>query len=329
MKLELRKEYTIEDAGSKQFHRLVLLESGTIVGFFDNEDACSLLWIDENGTTETGTGLIDCNPFDTPALFHFQGYAGIYSSNNDYVVLYHEEDKSNPVKLPIRNNLPQIGFPQFSKSLSNYKYAGNSDDNIVPILFTDSGLLPVYIAQLQIDVENSEASWLNIQYWDNKTGIDLEAASFQRPARPFAILHALRKQESTYTFGIGHRDSGYLKSGMDYSDLVTINNTGAINDTLFTLGRLYKEDKKGGKECIFSSSGRYAILTPVYKSDDWKNRQRLFDLQTHELIEVTLPGEVSGFRIIDHHHDQFLMADNYINQTFAGTANIAVSGELP
>ena len=329
MKLELQKKYAVEDAGSKQFHRLVLLESGTILGFFSDEDTCSLMWIDENGIMEKVVEQVDCDPFDTPALFHFQGYAGIYSSNKDFVVLYHEGDRSNPVQLPIRNSLPQIGFPQFNKPLSNYKYAGNTDDNIIPVLFMDSGLLPVYIAQLHIDLDKKEASWLDLKHWGNKAAIDLEAASFPRPGTPFALLHALRKQDTIFTFGIGHRDSGYLKPGMDYSDLVTINNTGAISDTLFSLGRLYKEGKKGGKECVFSSSGRYAILTPVFKSDDWKNKQRLFDLQTRELIELTLPKEIAGFRIIDHHHDQFLLADNYINLIFAGTANIAVSVALP
>lgn len=97
-----------------------------------------------------------------------------------------------------------------------------------------------------------------------------------------------------------------------------------LDDTLFSLGRLYKENKKGGKECIFSSSGRYAILTPVYKSDDWKNQQRLFDLQSRELIEVALPKEVAGYRIIDHNHDQFLLANNYTNLIFARTGNLAV-----
>jgi hypothetical protein len=324
MKLELRKKYAVEDAGSKQFHRLVLLESGAIVGFFSKDDTGSILWIDKNGTTEVEIELVDCDPFNIPALFHFQGYAGIYSSNKDIVVLYHEDDKSTPVMLPIRNSLPQMAFPRFNKPLPNYGYAGNTDDNIVPILFRDSGLLPVYIAQLQIDLDKKEASWLDLKHWGNKADIDLEAASFQRPGTPFAVLHALRKQASIFTFGIGHRDNGYLKPGMDYSDLVTINDTGTISDTLFSLGRLYKENKKGGKECIFSSSGRYAILTPVYKSDDWKNRQRLFDLQTREMIEVGLPAEVSGYRIIDHHHDQFLMADNYTNLIFAATANIAV-----
>ncbi|HEY8954282.1 hypothetical protein [Chitinophaga sp.] len=109
----------------------------------------------------------------------------------------------------------------------------------------------------------------------------------------------------------------------------TINNTGVINDTLFSMDRLYKEAQKGRKECIFSSSGRYAILTPVYKSDDWKNKQRLFDLHTCELIEVTLSKPVSSYRIIDHQHDQFLLTDNHTNLIFAGTANLTIAAVAP
>ncbi len=203
--------------------------------------------------------------------------------------------------------------------MSNYKYAGNSDDNIIPFLFGNGGLLPVYIAHLQIDVTGAAASWLNLQYWNNKTAVCLAEENFTKPEKPFAILHALRKQDTCYTYGIGNRDSGYLKPGMEFSELVSIHETGIIKETLFLLGRLYKEAKKGGKECIFSLSGKYAILTPVYKSDDWKNKQKLFHLASRQLIDIELSKEFSGYRIIDHHNDSFLLVDNHINIICANT----------
>lgn len=92
---------------------------------------------------------------------------------------------------------------------------------------------------------------------------------------------------------------------MEFSELATVSETGMVKETFFSLGRLYKEARKGGKECIFSSSGDYAILIPAFKSDDWKNKQKLFDLVNKQLIDIELPKGLSSYRIIDHYNDSF------------------------
>jgi len=324
MNIALVQTFEITDPQQKQFHRIVLLKSGVAVGLFSQNDTCHLQWFGNDGKSITPVPFITDEIFASPALFHFDHYVGIYSSKNDYVVLFDEQDKANPVKIPIENKLPAIRFPGFLKTLTNYKYAGNTDDHIIPVLFTQAGLLPVYIADLQIDMNKGVATWLNLLYWNNKTPISPDAESFAKPEKHFALLHALRKQNTSYTWGIGNRDSGYLKPGMEFSELAITGETGMIKETLFSLGRLYKEAKKGGKECIFSSSGEYAILTPVYKSDDWKNKQKLFDLSKKELIDIDFPKSLSGHRIIDHQNDSFLLADNYINLVFARTTGIII-----
>ncbi len=323
MKLLSIQTFDITDPEQKQFHRIVLLKSGTVVGLFSQNDRCYLQWFSAENSIIAVVPFITDEIFASPALFHFDHYVGVYAAKNDFVVLFDEHNKTSPIKIGINNRLPAIRFPQFNKPLSNYQYAGNSDDNIIPVLFTNGGLLPVYIAHLQIDVAGATASWLNLQYWNNKKTISLGEENFTKPEKPFTILHALRKQGTCYAYGIGNRDSGYLKPGMEFSELVSIHETGIIKETLFSLGRLYKEAKKGGKECIFSSSGEYAILTPVYKSDDWKNKQKLFHLTSRQLIAIELPKELSNYRIIDHNNDSFLLADNYINLVFANTRNIA------
>ncbi|MEY8760574.1 hypothetical protein [Chryseobacterium tongliaoense] len=65
---------------------------------------------------------------------------------------------------------------------------------------------------------------------------------------------------------------------MELSELVRITENGEVMEILFSMGRLYKEKKKGGKECNFTSSGKYAVLTSAFISDDWKNKQKIFDL---------------------------------------------------
>lgn len=327
MKLEKVQTFKIDNAESKQFHRIVLLNSGICVGLYSQNDSDSvfLQWFSEGEIVNTKIELIKYEVFETPTMFHFDNYVGIYSSNYNFIILYSEKEKNKAIKIQIENKLPEIKFPNFTKPLANYKYAGNTDSNIVPLLFTDSGQLPVYEADLFIDVENNQAKWMNLKYWNNKTEISLIIDSFERPSKkPFTILHALNTKNKAYTFGIGDKDGGYLKPGMDYSDLILWNETGAIIDILFSLGKLYKNHNKGGKECLFTSSCKYAILTPVFKSDDWKNKQKLFDLENKKIIDIEIPKEFLNNRIIDHNKEYFLLVDNYINLIFAKRKEITI-----
>jgi hypothetical protein len=324
MQLTQTNSITISNASDKQQYSLLMMKSGTIVSFFSKNDDCYIEWFDEKESTEVKIEEIGWSVFETPAFFNFENYVGVYSSKNDLIILYSEADKEKAIKITLANQLPQIAYPGFNKPLSNYHRAGITDNNIIPVLFSGGGLLPVYMGQLQIDPATLSATWLDLRYWNNKTNINLEDETFAKPAKSFVILHASNKQGVTYAYGIGARDGGYLKPGMEYSELAIVDGNGSVKETLFSLGRLYKESKKGGKECLFSSSGKYAILTPVYKADDWKNKQKLFDLNAKQLIDVELPKGLSGYRIIDHNNDRFLLANNYVNLIFANTDELVV-----
>ncbi|SHL21019.1 hypothetical protein SAMN05444266_102458 [Chitinophaga jiangningensis] len=314
----------IQHAAQKQFHRIVLLHTGTVVGFYSQDDTCYLAWFKGNEIVETKVDELACDVFQSPAFFHFQNYAGLYSSKNDMVLLYDESNKTTPIRITITNHLPKIKYPNFDRPLSNYHTAGNTDTNIIPILFTNAGMLPVYAANLEVNVDKGTATWLDLEYWNNKQLIALENESFDKPQKPCTILHALNKGGVSFLYGIGDRDGGYLKPGMEYSELSTVDDKGTIKETLFSLGRLSKEGKKGGKECTFSSSGRYAILTPAFKSDDWKNKQQLLELDSKQLIALELPKELSDYRVIDHNNEMFLLVNRHPNLVFAGTDRIVI-----
>lgn len=70
--------------------------------------------------------------------------------------------------------------------------------------------------------------------------------------------------------------------------------------------RAYDDKKKRGKDALFTSSAKYCVLHSHYKAtDDWKGKQKLLDLDTDELIELTLPRGYTKFRIVDHNGDFF------------------------
>jgi hypothetical protein len=239
--------------------------------------------------------------------------------------LFTEEEKTQPVKISISNMFPGIQYPGFVKELTGYVYAGSTDSNIVPILLKDSGLLPVYFAELKIDVSHRSATWLTLSHWNHRHELNGEVEILQRPSqKPFTLLHAMWKDERNYIFSIGDRDGGYLKYGMDYSDLCVLDEEGKVKEKPFTLGQLNMGTKKGGKECLFTSSGSYAILTPVFNSDDWKGQQKLLDIEGGELMDVGPAEELSHHKIVDHHNGCFLLIDGMQNQIITDPTSFLV-----
>jgi len=327
MELELIQKFDIAANADVQYHRLMLLKSGTAVAFYsdDSQECYYLDWYTSAGVVTTRIEGFTYDVFDPPTLFQFPGYIGIYATSGNMLYLFTEQEKTQPVRIFISNMLPLIQYPGFKKELTNYVYAGSTDSNIIPFLLKDSGLLPVYFAELKIDVADWSAVWLSLSHWNYPYDLSAESTVLQKPAqKPFTLLHTMKKKEQTYIFSIGDRDGGYLKYGMDYSDLCVLDEEGKVKEKLFTLGALNKGTKKGGKECLFTSSGIYAILTPVFSSDDWKGSQKLLDIDRSELIDVELPKGLSDYKIIDHHDGCFLLIDGVRSQIITGISGILI-----
>lgn len=327
MELELIRKIEIAANVDVQYHRLMLLESGTVVAFYsdDMEECYYLDWYTTAGVEHMRIADFIYDVFDPPMLFQFPGYVGVYATSGNMLYLFTEEEKIQPIRISISNVLPVIQYPGFEKELSNYVYAGSTDSDFIPFLFKDSGLLPVYFAELKIDVADRSAVWLSLNHWNHRHELSDGAEVLQKPSqKPFTLLHALRKNEQTYIFSIGDRDGGYLKYGMDYSDLCVLDADGKVKEKLFSLGALNKGTKKGGKECLFTSSGIYAILTPAFGSDDWKGQQKLLDIGRGELIDVELHKTLSDYKIIDHNPGCFLLIDGIRNQIITGMSGILI-----
>lgn len=320
MKLKLIKDYNLSVTEKTSYERIILFNNQCIVALLSKDYKYYLQWITADTITEelVFTGDYMQNP---PVLFRCEDYIGYIIHQQNKMFLYKEADK--PYEVNINNTLPPIRYPDFERELLPYRYAGNSNSNVVPFLLGDCSSLPNYIAFLQIDFQAMTASWTSQIYWNGKNTIPASAEYFEKPVkRPFTMLHAMLNNSKLYAYAIGDRSSGYLKYGMDYSELSVLDENGSIDENLFSLGRLYKADKKGGKECLFTSSLEYAILTPVYKSDDWKNKQKLFNINNRQLHDITLSKGYTKYRIIDHIGNTFLLADRVDNLLLSWMQNL-------
>ena len=59
----------------------------------------------------------------------------------------------------------------------------------------------------------------------------------------------------------------------------------------------------------FSADKEYLILSPVFKTDEWKGKQKLLRLSDGELIDINLPRGYSKFRVMDVREDRVFISD--------------------
>ena len=103
------------------------------------------------------------------------------------------------------------------------------------------------------------------------------------------------KQE-LYAFSSGESQTSVNKWGMDYYALVKISSDGRIIEKLLESEHLKASGKKAGVNGIFTDSP-YLILSPLFKNDDWKGKQKLFSLATRELCDIALPRGMSKHKV--------------------------------
>lgn len=89
---------------------------------------------------------------------------------------------------------------------------------------------------------------------------------------------------------------------MDYYAFVKSDKKGVVSEILFDSGYLKAIDnKKRGVNGLISSSQKYLLLTPVFQSDEWKGKQKIFSLELNEFSDITLPRGFGKYsQIVEH-----------------------------
>lgn len=198
-----------------------------------------------------------------------------------------------------------------------------SDGNAAAISLSD-GSLPKYLAVLTLDREKLQARWSRFVP-QNGGGSFLARLFRQNPAQstlaagdlpqlsvndfpklapafdsPPLVNEALLRNGRVYIYTKGHSETP--KAGHDCSDIAEIGPDGRVLSRPF--GQDYRkvdDEKKRGLAGRFTTSGRYCVLRSIYQSTDpWKGRERLFDMDTGELVDVSFPRGYTKFRITDH-----------------------------
>ena len=73
--------------------------------------------------------------------------------------------------------------------------------------------------------------------------------------------------------------------------------------------KLAKLPGKQGVRGKFSADKEYLILSPVFKTDEWKGKQKLLRLSDNELLDITFPRGFTKYRIMDVWDDSVFISD--------------------
>jgi len=77
--------------------------------------------------------------------------------------------------------------------------------------------------------------------------------------------------------------------------------------------KLAKLPGKQGMRGKFSADKEYLILSPVFKTDEWKGKQKLLRLSDNELLDITFPRGFTKYRIMDVWDDSVFISDETEN----------------
>ena len=111
-----------------------------------------------------------------------------------------------------------------------------------------------------------------------------------------------------YAAAQGSDTMSLLKYGSDFFTLAELDGDGHVVRRLYEESGWKKMPGKHGIRARFASDGTAAILTPVFRSGDWKGRQRLVDLRDGSSAVVPAVRGAAGFALVDLRGDIVLLA---------------------
>ena len=98
-------------------------------------------------------------------------------------------------------------------------------------------------------------------------------------------------------------------SSFKYYWYVEINKDGVYKKKIWGEERLEKLPGKHGVRGKFSADKKYLILSPIFKTGEWKGKQKSLRLSDLELLDITLPRGYSKFRVMDIFDENVFISD--------------------
>ena len=220
---------------------------------------------------------------DYPVLFRYKEGFGIIISAKE--VQYYSDMHLSPVLIPIKNK-SLLRYNIVPERAEQRYFQNISDSQTIPVCFENE----VYygnarcFALLEFDDTAKAAKWKSFSYIDKKAFTHRDHRTTDTPK-----IDSLKIWDKRiYAFIPGESASSVNKWGMDYYALAQISADGKVIEKIIESDNLDTDQKKRGVNGCFTES-EYVILSPVFKTDDWKGNQKVFSLTTREYSNIILP----------------------------------------
>lgn len=239
----------------------------------------------------------DLEDRNDPVLFSMEQGFGIIKSPDELFYYANTDSKPERIAISTRKLFQQVLPPR-----TRLAYASPvSNTHILPVCFehTIFGLGSRHFALLNFDEKKRSAKW---ESWANLDQKQMPVYSDITDTEPPKIDSVMLKDNDVYIFTSGAKITSVNKWGMDYYGIILSNTKGKMTEVLLDSGNLQAIDRKQhGVNGKFTACGQYVILTPVFASDDWKGKQKLFSLATRELIDIEFPRGFGKYpKVIQH-----------------------------
>ena len=169
-----------------------------------------------------------------------------------------------------------------------------SDSSLIPICFEDKVYYGVArcFALLEFDSKTKQAEWKSFSMIDKKAFMHHDAETDNMPK-----IDSLKiANRELYAFISGESATSVNKWGMDYYVLAKVSADGKVMEKILESDNLKRLGKKGGVNGLFTDSS-YVIMTPLFKNDDWKGKQRLFSLTTGEYFDIVFQRGMTKHKV--------------------------------
>ena len=228
---------------------------------------------------------------DYPMLFRYkEGFVIIISAKE---VRYYSNVHLSPVLIPIKNK-SLLRYNIVPERAEQRYFQNISDSQTIPVCFENE----VYYANarcfalLEFDEVAKTAKWKSFSYIDKKAFTHCDHRTSDTPK-----IDSLKiSDKKIYAFIPGESTSSVNKWGMDYYALAQISAEGKVIEKIIESDNLHTDHKKRGVNGCFTES-EYVILTPVFKSDEWKGNQKVFSLATREYSNIILPKGMTKHKL--------------------------------
>lgn len=294
MKLELLNSWEAKDTGMTYVWSSIALNDSTIVILTSSQESYKdyfLLIYNLNLSKVIPLDYLEkTRERNYPVLLKCGLGFGVISGTKE--LNYYESIDAKREKIDIENELLQS---QVIPQSAQRRYANPvSDCNLFPICFEYGSPYTGVSRQfglLKFNIEDKNGKW------EDFSNIETNSLPFHEDEEFPPKLDGLKiKDDEIFAFIPGGKITSVNKWGMDYYSLVKISNKGKVLEILIASDNLHLFSKKRGVNGTFTQS-EYVVLKQVFKSDNWKGKQKLFSLDTKQYFDIQLPRGKSKFEI--------------------------------